>query len=359
MLNILGNWIHRYFSDEEAVLLLIFLILALVITFTIGPMLTPVMASLVIAFLLQGLVIRLRRFGVPHVAAVALTFVFLVGFIVVSLLWVLPVMWNQLRALLGELPRMFAELQQVLVLLPERYPNLVSEAQVQEILDLATAELGVLGQSILTFSLANVPILVAVLIYLVLVPILVFFFLKDSGQILSWISSFLPHRRPVMTKIWAEMNQQIANYVRGKVIEIFIVGSVSYLVFVILGVNYALLLGIAVGLSVVVPYIGAAVVTIPVALIGYFQWGLSTEFLYLMIAYTVIQALDGNILVPLLFSEAVNLHPIAIILAVVIFGGLWGFWGVFLAIPLATFIKAIVYAWPLAQQELSEAETSE
>ena len=77
------------------------------------------------------------------------------------------------------------------------------------------------------------------------------------------------------------------------------------------------------------------------ALIGLFQWGLGNEFMVLMIVYAVIQALDGNVLVPILFSEAVNLHPVAIIAAVLIFGGLWGFWGVFFAIPLATLFKAI------------------
>jgi hypothetical protein len=71
-----------------------------------------------------------------------------------------------------------------------------------------------------------------------------------------------------------------------------------------------------------------------------------TEFWSLFAVYLIIQGLDGNLLVPVLFSEAVNLHPLVIILSVVIFGGLWGFWGVFFAIPLATLIKAVVHAWP-------------
>ena len=142
------------------------------------------------------------------------------------------------------------------------------------------------------------------------------------------------------------MNQQIANYVRGKFIEIFVVGGVAYLSFTILGLDFALLLGLAVGLSVVIPYVGAVLVTIPVLLIGFFQWGWGTELFYLSIVYFVIQGLDGNVLVPLLFSEAVKLHPVAIILAVLVFGGLWGFWGIFFAIPLATLVKAISNAWP-------------
>jgi putative permease len=74
------------------------------------------------------------------------------------------------------------------------------------------------------------------------------------------------------------------------------------------------------------------VVTVPVTLIALFQWGWGDQFIYLMAVYAIIQALDGNVLVPLLFSEAVSLHPVAIICAVLLFGGLWGFWGIFFAI---------------------------
>ena len=101
-----------------------------------------------------------------------------------------------------------------------------------------------------------------------------------------------------------------------------------------------------VALSVLIPYIGAAVVTIPVVLVAWFQWGWGSEFGYLLAAYIVIQLLDGNLLVPILFSEVNNLHPVAIISAVLIFGSLWGLIGIFFAIPLATFVHAVINAWP-------------
>jgi putative permease len=142
------------------------------------------------------------------------------------------------------------------------------------------------------------------------------------------------------------MDEQIANYVRGKVVEILLIGAVTYISFLLLGVNYAELLGVLVGLSVVIPYIGAAVVTLPVLLVAYFQFGTGTEFISVVVVYSIIQAVDGNVLVPLLFSEAVNLHPVVIITAVLVFGGLWGLWGVFFAIPLATLVKAVLSAWP-------------
>jgi putative permease len=140
---------------------------------------------------------------------------------------------------------------------------------------------------------------------------------------------------------------QLGNYVRGKFSEIFILWAVSYATYAAMGLNYAMLLAVCMGLSVIIPYVGATLVTFPVLGVAYFQWGLSgDEFMYIVIAYSIIQALDGVVLVPVLFSEAVNLHAIAIIVAILFFGGLWGLWGVFLAIPLATVVKAVLTAWP-------------
>jgi len=175
-------------------------------------------------------------------------------------------------------------------------------------------------------------------------------------MMVRWWVSLLPTRRSLIGRVWREMDEQFANYIRGKVLEIVIVGSVTYVAFAIMGIRYAALLAILVGLSVVIPYIGAAVVTVPVVLIAYFQWGVGSEFYYLVAVYFIIQALDGNVLVPLLFSEVVNLHPVVIILAVLVFGGLWGLWGVFFAIPLATLFKAVLTSWPKGVRAAKEAE---
>jgi len=161
----------------------------------------------------------------------------------------------------------------------------------------------------------------------------------------------LPKQRDLMSGVWLEVDQQIGNYVRGKVWEILIVGVATYMVFIIFGLKYALLLSALVGLSVLIPYIGATVVSLPVAAIAYFQWGVNSDFWYLMLAYFVVQALDGNVLVPLLFQKVVNLHPVAIIVSILVFGGIWGFWGVFFAIPLATLVNALLIAWPRIGKE--------
>jgi putative permease len=346
MFKVLRDWIQRYFSDEEAVVLAVLLFLAFTAVLTLGGMLAPVLAGMVLAYLMQGLVVTLERLRVPGGAAVGLVFALFMGVLLVFIVVVLPLLWHQLITLFNELPGMLVKWQSLLLLLPERYPHLVSDEQVLRAIEVARGEIGNFGQWALTFSLSSLPLLVNIMIYLVLVPILVFFFLKDREMIGQWVRGYLPRERALITRVAHEMNRQIANYIRGKVIEIFICGGVTYIGFVVLGLNYAALLALLVGVSVVVPYVGAVVVTVPVLLIALFQWGWSDQFIYLMAVYGIIQVLDGNVLVPLLFSEAVNLHPVAIICAVLLFGGLWGFWGVFFAIPLATLFKAVLDAWP-------------
>ena len=257
-----------------------------------------------------------------------------------------PLVWRQLVALVREAPTMIEAGRQVLVTLPEEYPVLFTQQQVNELTSVIQAEMAAMGQLLVTKGLSSIPSMLALFVYLILIPLMVFFFLKDRDQVIGWFAGFLPAKRPLLDRIWGELNLQFANYARGKGIEILIIGGASYLVFALFSLNYAALLGLLVGLSVIVPYIGATLVTIPVVVVAYAQFGVSPDFYWVVGAYIVIQVLDGNVLVPLLFSEAVNLHPVAIVIAVLFFGGLWGLWGVFFAIPLATLVNAILTAWP-------------
>lgn len=352
MVRLIKGWMERYFSDEEALFLLLLLVAGLLIIISLGHVLAPVIGSVIVAYLLRAPMLLMERKGMPHLLAVVLVFSLFMAVCLALLVYVVPAVFTQGSQLFNELPRMVRKGQELLLLLPERYPDLVTAQQVHTWIDTAARESAGLGQWLLSFSLQTLPNIVALLIYAVLIPILVFFFLKDGSAMISWWVSTLPNRRHLIGRVWREMDLQIANYIRGKVLEIVIVGIVTYIGFMWLDLRYAALLAILVGLSVVVPYIGAAAVTVPVILVGYFQFGWGNEFMYLMSVYFVIQALDGNVLVPLLFSEVVNLHPVVIILAVLVFGSLWGFWGVFFAIPLATLVKAVLTAWPKGLQQI-------
>ena len=356
MFSVFGRWYKRKFSDPDAAMLLILILISSALLLLWGDMLMPVIVAAVIAYLLDWPVTQLNRMGLgrsPSVGLVLLCFILIMVLLAVGLV---PVVTKQSVSLAQELPTIWQNAQSWLLTLPDKYPEYVQFSHIYEMMEGANQRLVDFGEQALSASIGSITSVAALLIYFILVPLMVFFMLKDKQYFTDSISRILPKERRLIAQVGNEMNVQIANYIRGKVIEIIIVGAVSCVTFAIMDLRYALLLGVLVGLSVLIPYIGAAVVTIPVGVVAMFQWGISPEFWYLMVAYGIIQALDGNLLVPILFSEAVSLHPLYIIIAVLFFGGLWGFWGVFFAIPLATLVKAVVTAWSSSPEQLNVSE---
>ncbi|RFF27843.1 MULTISPECIES: AI-2E family transporter [unclassified Wenzhouxiangella] len=370
-----SDWFQRHFSDPQVVILALFLALGVLAIALFGKMLAPVLASLVLAYLLEGGVQRLERIGVPRLLSVISVFTGFMAALVYLLFGLVPMLTRQIAAIVRDLPSYVALAQDWVAKLPERYPQLVapaeSEAETEAVAgtgselvaDQAERELALISQEQLSrwldnigaelvnygatlVSFSGVMSAVNLLIFLVLMPVLVFFFLKDKHKLVAWAGQYLPRDRDLVTSVWHEVDSQIGNYVRGKVLEILIVWVVTYAVFALFEMPFLMLLSMLVGFSVIIPYIGAAVVTVPVALVALVAFGPGATFWYVLIAYAIIQALDGNLLVPILFSEVVSLHPVAIITAVLIFGGIWGFWGVFFAIPLATLVNAVLRAWP-------------
>lgn len=345
-MQLLTDWFRRQFSNPQVVYLSLMLLVGFGLVLTLGNMLLPVLAGLVIAYLLEGLVALLERRGLKRIIAVVLVFSAFLLTLLLLIFGLLPLLSRQGTGLINQLPNMITKGQQALMALPERYPGLVSVEQIQSIMGLVRAEFASFGQKALSISMASIMGLMTLVVYLVLLPMVVFYFLKDKDLIFDWVAGFLPRNRSLADQVWKVVDRQIANYVRGKFWEVVIVGGISFAAFRFLGLEYALLLGVLVGLSVIIPYVGAVAVTIPVLLVAWFQWGWGSNFIWLAGIFFIIQGLDGVVLVPLLFSEVVNLHPVAIVIAILFFGGIWGFWGVFFAIPLATLVQAILTAWP-------------
>lgn len=350
MIEYLSAWYKRYFTDPQAALLAVLIVVSTLVILYFGKMLAPLIAAIIIAYMLEGAVVKLQEKKFGRLLSVNVVFFAFSVFFVFIVVVLIPIISRQLSQFFLEMPDIINNGQSLLLRLPEQYPELISVDAVKEVTETIKSGINEYSQIVLSFSVKSIPAIITVLVYLILVPLMVFFFLKDKGIILQWMQRFLPTERHLLTEVWDEMDSQIGNYIRGKFYEIIIVGASSYIVFLFMGLNYAPLLGLLVGLSVLIPYIGAAVVTIPIAFVAYFQWGWTSDLFWLMGWYFVIQFLDGNVLVPLLFSEAVNLHPVAIIIAILFFGGLWGFWGIFFAIPLATLVKSLINVWPTSEE---------
>lgn len=354
MIDVFKQWYQRYLTDPQAVILAVILLVGFVVIYFMGHMLLPLLASVVLAYLLEGLVRPIQNKGVPRMFAVLLVFSLFLALLALIVFGLIPLLSYQVISLAQQLPEMVTQWQQQLMLLPEKHPEYITQSQLQSLISGFDSDIKAWGQAALSLSLASIPVLITFVVYTFLVPVLVFFMLKDKDSMIGSITRYLPKDRRLADQVWVEMDRQIGNYVRGKFVEVLITGIATYAVFAYFGLAYAPLLAALVGLSVVVPYVGVVVVTVPVLMIAYFQFGLSPEFAYLMLGYGIVQALDGAVLVPLLFSEAVNLHPVAIIVAVLVFGGMWGFWGVFFAIPLATLVKAVINAWSHDVQRIVE-----
>ncbi len=340
MSDFFNKFFERFFSNEESVYFAILLASSFVFILLFGNVLLPVFISLVIAFLLNGLMVTLISFNFSRRISISITLLIFFSFYM-SLFTALPSLGAQINNLLQNLPTIVASFQETLSNM-----NNFSEADVELIFSNLSSQISNLLSSALGQLAGTVSLMFNAILYAIMIPLMVFFFLKDKEELLPLASVVLPKDNDFMRTVFTEMNGQLYNYVTGKFIEMLIVATASYIVFASLGLPYAVLIAILVGLSVIIPIFGAILVTIPVVLIGLYEWGLTENFYWLLGLYLVIQMLDGNVLVPLLFSNRNNLHPVVIIIAVLFFGGIWGFWGLFFAIPLATFIKAIMNSWP-------------
>jgi|TARA_B100001540_G_scaffold317737_1_gene352506 putative permease len=341
MLDFFNKFFDRFFSNEESVYFAILLITSFIFILLFGDVLLPVIISLVLAFLLNGLMGTLVSFNLSRRISLSLTLLVFFGFYL-SLFMALPSLGSEINNLLQNLPNIIASFQERL----SSMNNYFSEEDIELIFSNLSSQISSLLSSALGQLAGTVSLMFNAILYAIMIPLMVFFFLKDKEELIPLASTVLPKENDFMKTVFTEMNGQLFNYVTGKFIEMLIVASISYILFASLGLPYAVLIAILVGLSVIIPIFGAILVTIPVVLVGLYEWGLTQNFYWLLGLYLAIQMLDGNVLVPLLFSNRNNLHPVVIIISVLFFGGIWGFWGLFFAIPLATFIKAIINSWP-------------
>jgi len=346
MLQELNKVLKKIFSNEETIVFSFVLLIFFIVISFFGSVLTPFIISIIVAYLLVGMQKKIQSYNISEKISLVITFSIFIVTGAALVIWLVPLLYTQLQAFVIDVPNLINNFRDFISELPSKFPDLVSSDQITIFFQAVSEEVSALAQNIVKTSISSIQSAITVLLYIILFPILVYFFLFDRKNIIDGFLKVIPGKREMFTSIWTEMDIQLSNYVRGKTIEIFIVGIAAAIIFSSLGLRYSALLSVLVGLSVIIPYVGAFLVTIPVVVIGLLQFGLGTQFTILISLYLILQALDGNLLVPIIFSETVKLHPVIIILAVFIFGSIFGFWGVFFSIPIATFIKAVWNAWP-------------
>jgi len=351
ILQVISNWFKRTFPSPDSVSLFLFLLIFIIAFELFSRILMPIIISIVFAYLLASPVRGLKRLKFPDLLAVAVVYGVFLALFIWALFGLIPLVSRQLINLVQVLPDALNHSQLWANDILERYPRIIEVLQLPNVVSYLQGQVANYGQAVLKYSLATIPGMIEIVLYFVLVPILILFFLKDRQRILDWSKQFLPSHRSLLTQLWFEVNQKIGAYVRGRILEIIIFSTVASITFTFLNLQYALLLGLIVGVATLVPYIGAIVATLPVFIIALMQWGFAPQFTYIVIAYICLTVFDAYILFPLLFAGAMNLHPIIVVISTVFFGSIYGFWGVFFAIPLATLVNAILHVWPRSQSQ--------
>ena len=232
MKKLLNKWVNRHFSDPQVVILAFLLLLGTITIFFVGDVLVPVIAALIIAYILDGSVGFLTsKLGIHQAIAVAVTFSIFLLLLLSAIFILAPLMIRQASQFVVQVPVMMSHGQELLMQLPDKYPTIISEKHVLELVSGFRTQAAELSQQVVSFSLSSVSDVLTFMVYLILVPLLVFFFLFDKVKMVSWFTKFLPEDRALVSTVWQEVNLKSAGYVRGKFAEILIIWAITLVTF--------------------------------------------------------------------------------------------------------------------------------
>ncbi len=371
MFRLFKNWYHNHFSQPGTVEFALVLVVGFILVYFFMWLVGPLVVALCLAYILDWAVCALiRRFKLKRTTAAAVVMVLFISLAVLALILLVPQLirqgaqfYNAMLALSQDAAAseltlsgrdvdayLAAWLYSLIENLPDPLPSMLSREDLHAAAAaLRTQFISYTANLMRTQLMPSVVNVFTYLMYFIIVPIFTFLMLRNKEQLQQrFLTYILPNNQVLIKEFWPAISRQIAGYIRGKVLHIIIITCVNTLAFRLFSLNYAVLLGVGVGLSVVIPYVGAVIIALPVIFVAVFQFGFTLTLFWLLLIYLIIQLLDSNVLTPMLFSKAMNLDAFSILAAILIFGGLWGFWGVFFAIPLATFIKTLIVRWPSA-----------
>jgi predicted PurR-regulated permease PerM len=313
--------------------------------YLLAPVLTPFVAAALLAYIGDPLADRLQQLKLPRTLAVIA--VFLLTFIVLALLILLvgPLIRSQVSALLAALPGLLHEIEQVWLpsvldlLNIEAGDNVGVGAFLSNYSDMASTW----GAKVLVSVSKSGGALAAAVLSLFLVPILTFYLLRDWDSIMAHFGALIPYRqRPMVVKLAQETDDVLGAFLRGQLLVMFSLSVIYSLGLSLVGLKYAVAIGVVSGLVSFVPYLGfvfgIGLAALTVALEPNPLW----QMIGVVATFTIAQLLEGSILTPKLVGDRIGLHPVIIIFAVVAGGQLFGFFGILLALPAAAVLSVMV-----------------
>ncbi|UJL44925.1 AI-2E family transporter [Virgibacillus sp. NKC19-16] len=301
-------------------------------------LLSPFLVSLLIAYLLYPVIKKLHNYNIPRGLAILSIYILFLGGSAYLIYRVYPAVIHQLQDLNEQLPVLIDMYENLIYQLYE-YTSFLPEAVHDKIDALITrVETGL--ENILDKLVGGVTRIFDAIIFLTVIPVLVFYFLKDYHKLKDYFKKFIPRKyRPQTGELVYAIDKSLGNYIRGQLLVSLFVSLATWIVFQFLNINYALLLAIIMGITNLIPYFGPIIGAVPVVAIA-----LTTSWelvIFVSIAILVIQIIEGNLLSPYIVGKSINIHPIAIIFALLLGGDLFGVIGLIVAVPLLTIGKVV------------------
>lgn len=325
----------------------------------------PIVLAGVFYYLLNPLVDRLeRRFKINRTLTISAVFVIVILLLGWGIWSIIPIINQQIQAMLQALPEYLKHISNdINGLISQPMFNRFQD-QVNHLSDLASKELSQRSSAYVKStvnSLGNVlGTLTTVVVALITMPFILFYLLRDGKQLPKYLVQFVPNKmRASFLTVLGEINRQISNYVRGQLTVAFFVAIMFWLGYLLIGLKYALTIGIIAGILNMIPYLGSFLAMIPAILVGAFisPWML----VKVLLVFVVEQTIEGRVLSPLILGSNLKIHPVTIIIVLLASGKMFGVLGVIFGIPGYAVLKVLVvhlFNWYQANSSLYEQPKS-
>jgi predicted PurR-regulated permease PerM len=316
-------------------------VLFLVVLWLMGDVMLPFIVGGALAYFLDPVADRLQRLGLSRVMATTVITVCAILLVVLLVLSVIPSLISQLTALVNDAPQIAARMQAFLL---ERFPELSdSTSTARQTLAQIAQEIQSRGVQLANGLLTSALSIIGAVIFIIVVPVVTFYLLLDWDKLTARIDSLIPRdHAPVVRTIAADINAVIAGFVRGQVSVCLILGTFYSVALMVAGLQYGMIVGAIAGAITFIPYVGSLVGGALAVGLALFQfWGDWVSIGIIAAIFAAGQFVEGNILTPKLVGQSVGLHPVWLLFALSVFGSLFGFVGMLVAVPVAAAIGVI------------------
>lgn len=309
----------------------------------------PVTLAMILYYLLRPVLRLLERFHIKRIWGILIIFLGVIGLLTLVTFLILPFLRDQVQMLIEEFPQYFMQLlTDVDAFLRSSFIGNYytgSNFDIDQLMDTLPDNLAGILQDIVTSIVTGVTGFISTItsfvLSIVIVPFILFYLLKDGEKLPEYILKLLPPRlRQDTSEVFGEADKQLSAYIQGQLIVAFLIGVMVTIGFWIIGMDYALLLGVLAMFTSVVPYIGPAIAITPAVIIAL----VTSPFMLvkLAIVWTVVQVVEGNVISPQVMGKTLYIHPVTIIFVLLTAGSLFGVAGVILGIPAYAILRVLV-----------------